>query len=91
MDIKINSKVKKFQEDTNFLGWYYDVNGNYCGIVGTYLFCVFVNSDTDELELTISYSWDIYECNTIEWITIEDVPLAQVNHFIRNFINENYR
>lgn len=29
MDIKINPKVKKFQEKTNFIGWYFDVNGNY--------------------------------------------------------------
>lgn len=91
MNIKINPKVKKFQENTNFIGWYYDVNGNYCGIVGTYLFCIFVNNETDELELTISYSWDMYEYNVIEWITIENMTLAQINYFLRTFINENYK
>lgn len=90
MFTKINDKVKNFQERTNFIGWYYDTNGNYCGIAGQYLICIFVNSDTNDLELTISYSWDIYDCNTIEWITIENSSDEEIHDFIYNFLKNNH-
>ena len=89
MNIDINPKVKAFEEQNTFIGWYFDTNGNYCGIVGKYLFCIFTNKLTEELELTITNTKDIFDSNPIQWITIEDMSNEEIWDFIANFIERN--
>lgn len=76
--IKTDPKIIRFIENHLMLGWYVDVTGCYCGIVGKYLFCIFINSDTKELELTVSKSGD-YNSITMEWETLENLTDSEIN------------
>lgn len=76
--IKTDPKIIRFIENHLMPGWYIDVTGCYCGIMDKYLFCIFVNSNTNELELTVSKSGD-YNSISLEWETLENLTDSEID------------
>lgn len=65
-----NPKLEAFIKAYQIPGFYIDVCGMYCFAFDKYLLSVFVNSDTDELEVTVDTLSDrgLFEVN-LEWET----------------------
>lgn len=67
---KIHPKLQAFIQAYPIPGFYVDVCGMYCFAFGKYLLSVFVDGDTDELEVAVDTLSDrgLFEQN-LEWAT----------------------
>lgn len=82
--INIDEKLNHFIKNHPYNGWYIDINGTYCGIINNYLFIIFVSSCTKELELIISKN-SSYDCDPLEWVTLEGMTDEAINLAIKHF------
>lgn len=73
MNLETDARIVEFANKARFPGWYIDFNGCYCCVINNMLFCVFVNSDTNELEFTIDGIGDSgYFDENYEWETLDN-------------------
>lgn len=80
-----NPKLQAFIDKHMLPGFYIDVTGSYSIVIYKYLISVFLNSDTDELEVTMDTISDrgFFDQN-IEWEapTSDEEVVATIKRFI---------
>ena len=89
--LKSNDEVLSFAEYAKLPGWYIDYNGCYCCIIKEYLFCVFLNSDSEELEFTVdTISESGHFDNNLEWETPKDCydMIKTIQKYVKKYINK---
>ncbi len=86
-----NAKLEKFIKTHMFPGFYIDVCGMYCLCLGKYLISVFLNSDTNELDVCVDSlsKRGMYEDN-LEWETpsTEDELAKTICRFVKKYSNK---
>lgn len=83
--ITVDTRIINLARHTGWPGWYIDVNGCYVCNLGKYLISIFVNNDTDELEVTvdgIDKETGLYTYN-LEW---EELPPDELAITARRFV-----
>lgn len=65
-----HTRLELFVHRHAFPGWYIDVSGCYCCMLGRYLISIFVNSCDDTLDITVDTVGSLgYFDTNIEWET----------------------
>lgn len=82
-----NPKLAEFINNNMWWGWYLSADGSYCYSFGRYVLAVFLNSDTDELEVTID---DVITDSNVAWETIENIknPYEIIRGLMRSYCLE---
>ncbi len=68
-----NTRVADFARRFPFPGWYMDVTGRYCCVVGEYLISIFVNNCDGAMEIAVDAMGEdgLFDQN-MEWESPED-------------------
>ena len=65
--IRADERLIRFAEKAELPGWYFAFDGSYCCMLGRNLICIFINSDTNEMDITV----DTVSQKNLEWETPE--------------------
>lgn len=65
VNILTDERLIHFADYAQLPGWYFAYDGTYCCMLGRNLLCIFINSDTDEMDITVD---SIFQQN-LEWET----------------------
>lgn len=67
VNILADDRLIRFAHKTRLPGWYFAYDGTYCCMLVRNLLCIFINFDTDEMEITV----DSVSQQNLEWETPE--------------------